>query len=310
MKQILLSLTFLLACFPALAGNGLFLLEGMEAPVYYEAEKALGEGDAGQTVVVLIHGWGGGVKPNSTLRILQEELPGTYILCPCFPRRAVMEKAGVEPDGRAVWNGSWSADLSKKGDASDDWRAGGDAEGTGMSSYDVIDAIFARLGDKALYPNLRRVVLSGFSAGGQFAGRYAAVGKGFVRRGVKVEYAAMSPSTQLRFDPATDWHYGIANRPRYSRDLTPRQIMRNLCSRRVFCGCGDKDVTSGALDVTPEAMSQGATRYERYLSFRRHVEAWPRWKRNLTFHTFEGIAHESGKAYRDPVLLEYLRSGD
>lgn len=307
MNKIILILSSLLLSFSALAESGRFLLDGMEAPVYYDASKSIEEGDPGRTVLILIHGWGSGLKANTGLLAVGESLGGIYAVCPCFPRPEVMEKMGVEPDGRALWNASWSKDLSKRGNAGDDWRGGGDAEGTAMSSFDVIDAILAKLSDRTLYPNLKRVVISGFSAGGQFVGRYVAVGKGFVRDGVKVEYAAMSPSTQFRFDPEMPWHYGIADRPRYSRSLTERQIMKNLTTRRVFCGCGDKDVTPGSLDVTPEAMSQGANRFERYLSFKRHVEAWPRWKRNLTFHTFEGIAHESGKAYKDPVLIKYLK---
>ena len=78
----------------------------------------------------------------------------------------------------------------------------------------MVDRVFAELGDRRRFPNLRKVVLTGFSAGGQFAGRYAAVGKGFVRDGVKVAYVAMAPSTELRFDPDTKWHYGLKNRPR------------------------------------------------------------------------------------------------
>ena len=305
-RRLLISLSLLMAALPAFAANQRFLLEGMEAPVYYHAPKPIGQGDDGSTVIILIHGWSGGIKEYGVLSDLQERLPGVYMICPCFPRREIMEKAGLEPDGRALWNDSWSADLSKKGSAGDDWRGGGDAGGTEMSSFDVIDSILESLSDKRLYPNLKRVVISGFSAGGQFVGRYVAVGRGFVRSGVKVDYAAMSPSTHLLYDSGTDWHYGIANRPRYSSGLSERQIMKNLTSRRVLFGCGDRDVTPGSLDVTPQAMMQGASRYERYLNFINHVEAWPKWKRNLSFHTFEGIAHESGKAYRDAVLLEYL----
>lgn len=284
-----------------------FLLGGTDAPVYYDASTPLDEGSACRTAIILIHGWNGGLKPNGTISLLESELSDTYVLCPSFPTHLALEKAGMEPDGRALWNASWTRDLKVRGSGDDDWRGGGDAAGMRLSSFDVVDMILAKLSDRKLFPNLEKVVLSGFSAGGQFVSRYIAVGKGRVRKGITLKYAAMSPSTHFRFDPGTAWHYGLADRPRYCRKLSEKRMMKNLSSRTVFCGCGDKDVAGRALDATPEAMSQGVNRYDRYLNFIRHTEQWPEWNRNLTFHTFEGIAHEASKAYSDPVLLNYLK---
>ena len=90
--------------------------------------------------------------------------------------------------------------------------------------------------------------------------RYVAVGKGVVRDGVEIRYAAMAPSTILRFDPGTPWHYGLKNRPRYSAGLTDAQILRNLTSRKVFRVCGTRDVKVFpfcSLDSCLPAMLQG-----------------------------------------------------
>lgn len=310
LKRLFLSLILLAAVFSAVAQNNRYLLDGLEAPVYYGASKPLEEGSSCHIAIIVIHGWGGGVNPGLPPGSLRDVDDGVFIVCPCFPTYMSMEKAGVEPDGRALWNQSWSRDLTKKGRADDDWRGGGDAAGLLLSSFDVIDIILAKFADKSLYPNLKRVVLSGFSAGGQFVSRYVAVGRGSVRRGVEVEYAAMSPSTFLRFDAGTSWHYGLEDRPRYSRALSKRKILKNLSSRRMFCGCGDQDVnTGGALDKTPEAMAQGENRFERYCNFVSHTEAWPKWRKQLVTHTFEGISHESSKAYCDPALLDFLGIG-
>ena len=148
--------------------------------------------------------------------------------------------------------------------------------------------------------------MSGFSAGGQFVGRYVAVGKGAVRDGVEIRYAAMAPSTELRFDENTMWHYGLRDRPRYSRGLTTAQIYANLSSRRVFRACGTADCkTGGALDICPEAAAQGNNRYDRFLCFQRYLESYPEWRRMVSFHSFPGMAHEWFRAYEQESLVRY-----
>ena len=168
------------------ANGGMFTryeFKGVEKPVYYLATGPLDAGSRCELAVVHVHGWGGGIKISKEsvpmLRALEaaigDNAPEPYVISPLFPRKLLLEKAKVPDDGRAVWNVSWSKSLSVPGRQHDDWRGGGDAQGTHLSSYDVIDMIFATLSDKAKFPNLKRVVLTGYSAGGQFVGRYAAV---------------------------------------------------------------------------------------------------------------------------------------
>ncbi|MGA8400025.1 MAG: hypothetical protein WB697_09050, partial [Stellaceae bacterium] len=61
----------------------------------------------------------------------------------------------------------------------ENWEDGNPALGpTALSAFDGFDAILAKLTDRTIFPNLSRIVLAGFSAGGQVVQRYAAVGKG------------------------------------------------------------------------------------------------------------------------------------
>ena len=184
---------------------------GKDAPkLFYDAYRQIESGSRAEVAVVLIHGWGGHVRTLLPIftkalsaRVESEDLT-PYVIAPQFPRRETMASNKEPEDGRAVWCDSWANEEKhpdQMGSAADDWRGGGDANGTSFSSYDYIDAIFSKFADRAKYPNLRKVVLAGFSAGGQFAGRYAATGKGVVRDGVKVVYIAMSPSTEFRFEP-------------------------------------------------------------------------------------------------------------
>ena len=294
-----------------------FEFHGLEARVFYNAESPLEKGSPATLAVVHVHGWGGGAD------VAREELPliqalraamkpgdvPPYVISPLFPRRAILKRKKEPVDGRAIWNDSWTGSLAEAGVPNDDWRGGGDAVGTHLSSYDVIDLIFATFGDKIRFPNLKRVVMTGYSAGGQFVGRYAAVGKGIVREGITLGYAAMAPSTELRLDTSVSWHYGLKNRPRYSAALTYNQILGNLSRRRVWRGCGDAD-TKGpgqtALDVSPAAITQGMNRYERFLNFKEYLKQFPAWEKQVSFHTFKGMGHQNATAHSSPALIAFI----
>lgn len=311
MKKILLSAAVaFFAATVAFAGNDevtLYSLDNLPAKVYYASTAPISQGCDCHTAVVLIHGWNSGVLPIKSYDSVKESLGGgVYLIAPNFPTHLAMERNKVEEDGRAMWNDSWQKNLSRPGSSDDDWRGGGDARGTTLSSFDVIDSIFAILGDRKLYPKLRKVTLMGFSAGGQFVGRYVAVGRGFVRKGVKVNYIALSPSTQLRLDPDVKWHYGLSDRPRYCASLSEKEILHNLEKRPALHGCGTADAGSRSLDVSPDAMLQGENRYDRCRKLQEYIAGYPKWNRRVRFHYFEGIAHEAAKAYVDPAVTDWI----
>ena len=293
-----------------------FTVPGLERAVHYFAPHAVEAGDACRTAVVIVHGWGDGVElpaEGPSFTSAAERLYGAaevpYVILPVFPTQKTMEKFKLTDDGRAHWCDS---KVGRKDDwcsPTDDWRGGGDANGTRLSSFEVIDRLFATLGDKAKYPNLTRVVLAGFSAGGQFSGRYAAVGRGVVRTDVAVDYVPMSPSTWIRLDENVSWLYGLKDRPRYAAGLSCADILKNLSSRRQWNACGKKDILKRpktSLDSTPEAQAQGENRYDRFLHFRDFVKGFPGWDRQSSFHTFEELGHEYKRAFADPELTAFL----
>ena len=286
--------------------TAIYRLEGVEPAVYYTAPKPLNEGYDGEIAAIMIQGWHGGVQVLKEQLVLQKALGDTYVISPMFPRTEMTERFGIEPDGRAIWNNSWPLDLTIPGVPDDDWRGGGDANGTELSSFDIIDILLAKFSDKSLFPNLRRVALIGFSAGGQFVGRYVAVGKGEVAPHLELRYAAMAPSTFLIPDPNDTWHYGLNNRPRYSRSISEEQIMENLRSRRCLHACGALDTLEESLDRTASAMKQGHNRYVRFMNFCELVSRDPRWKEATIFHTFDDIGHSAVSAYADPFFVKYI----
>ncbi len=75
-----------------------------------------------------------------------------------------------------VWN-AFTHESTLWWEVAGAWMDGGatqEFEGRRMSSFSVYDEIIAKLGDMRIYPNMKTVILSGFSAGGQFIQRLAA----------------------------------------------------------------------------------------------------------------------------------------
>ena len=302
------ALIAILSTFILPVAAALHAVEGVTPAVYYGSGHAVTSGDkTAELAVIVIHGWGGGAKA-SDHKTLREDLAKrgvkAYVVAPLFPRRSTLKKAKVADDGRAVWGASWDV-PGQRGGPADDWRGGGDAVGTSLSSFDIVDRLMETLSDVRLYPALKRVVLVGFSAGGQFTGRYVATGKCPLRKGLAVDFAVIAPSTELRLDPDTTWHYGLKDRPRYSAKLTEADIRRNLASRRVWRGCGTADVTRGSLDVSPPAMQQGKNRYDRFTNFKDYLKGYPDWVAKVSFHDIPGIGH-SGAVYRNASFLDFL----
>lgn len=76
------------------------------------------------------------------------------------------------------------------------WRSGGmSPNNPTISSFDFVDEIVRKLADKKIFPNLSRIVVTGHSAGGQFATRYEMTNKVHNTPGVSISYVVANPSS-------------------------------------------------------------------------------------------------------------------
>ena len=76
------------------------------------------------------------------------------------------------------------------------WRAGGmSTSHPALSSFDFMDEILRKLADRKVFPNLRKIVVAGHSAGGQYATRYQMANKVHGTLGVDILYVPANPST-------------------------------------------------------------------------------------------------------------------
>ncbi len=78
----------------------------------------------------------------------------------------------------------------------DSWRSGGSSTSNPeLSSFDFVDEILHKLANKSMFPNLKGIVVTGHSAGGQFVTRYEMSNRVHETLGVPVSYVVANPSS-------------------------------------------------------------------------------------------------------------------
>jgi pimeloyl-ACP methyl ester carboxylesterase len=210
-----------------------------------------------------------------------------------------------------------------------EWMGGDDASASmRVSSFDVIDAILARLSDRTVFPNLRTVVLAGHSGGGQLLQRYAAVARGdapLLSAGIRIKWIVSNPSTYLYFtaDRPTKtgqfapfdasqcplfnlWKYGVDHPPRYVSG-SPDQLEKAYLRRDItyLLGGADNDPNLEALDKSCAAEAQGDSHltrginYVHYLQFRH-----PQIAQKLLI--VPDVGHDANKMFSSPMGLSVI----
>lgn len=260
--------------------------------------------------VIVIHGAGGGrTNPTKHMAEVISKSPirdRAIVIGPRFP------ELGMVSQGEEATVHIWD----------EGWRGGMDSTATGLSSFDVIDQLYLYLGDRAKFPKLKRIILAGHSAGGQFTCRYIAVGKLPKAAGISHAFIIANPSTYLYIDarrPLADgtfaevapelniWFFGMGSSPRYAAEITPEAALANYCSRNTLFLCGDKDThRGGGLAMGPEADAQGQNRFERFKNFSRYVKLFPEWAKSSFFLHVPGVGHSEFGCYKHPNVLKII----
>lgn len=179
------------------------------------------------------------------------------------------------------------------------WRSGGVAVGGTAASFELADQILLKIARKTLFPNLRVIVVSGHSAGGQFVTRYQMANRVHDRLAVPVRYVTANASsyaypdlarpviasgadsgTALAFGPVNErscdnydrWPYGLIDRSGYSEKESVAQLRKQLAVRPATYLLGELDVLPVAsFDTSCAAMAQGPTRLARGRAFAAYV---------------------------------------
>lgn len=192
------------------------------------------------------------------------------------------------------------------------WRSGGPAvSNPDVTSFDFLDEVLRKVSRKEIFPNLKQMVVTGHSAGGQVLNRYEMANQVHDKLGVPVTYIVANPSSYAwpdstrptnaaysvqahapgyvpaltanapafrSFGAAKDcttfdqWPYGLKNRTGYAAKQTDDQLKAQLSSRPTIYLLGELDVFPlGGFDGSCPAMAQGPTRLARGEAFGKFV---------------------------------------
>jgi len=176
----------------------------------------------------------------------------------------------------------------------DSWRSGGTAmNDEKLASFDFADELLRRLAKREIFPNLKAIVVSGHSAGGQFVTRYEMANQSHDKLGIPITYVVANPSSYAYPDPERpnpdtkemksfgdarncttydNWPYGLKRRTGYSAKLTDDQLKKQLAARPVTYLLGELDTLPLAgFDSSCPAMAQGPNRLARGQAFANYV---------------------------------------
>ncbi len=193
-----------------------------------------------------------------------------------------------------------------------------------ISSYSAIDKIIGILSIKSLFPNLNEIIVTGHSAGGQVAHRFAAGSQAETNiEHVEIRYIVANPSTYLYLGPERlidgtfispirsecpeydYWHYGLQSLNTYMRSVSLDQIESNLLTRNVTILIGDQDLGSYQLDVSCGANLQGDNRFSRGRNLVKYMDSL--FPTNNHFEkVVPGVSHSGKDIYTSPEGMSVL----
>lgn len=229
-------------------------------------------------------------------------LAGTLVVSPRFQ---------ALDDGPRGDEPYWSTEGWKRGDLS-----ASDSPLARISSFAAMDTLLFVIADPRRFPNLRSVVVTGHSAGGQFTHRYAGSSPAPDALGARpVRFVVANPSTYLWLGPErpsgggftlpdttacpswNDWPYGVADRNAYARLSDEWGIRGRLIERDVRILLGDADTLTASLDTTCAANLQGRRRLDRGQALLRFMDQFLPGHRHQG-SVVPGVGHSSAGMYR------------
>ena len=237
--------------------------------------------------LVMVHGAGRDAdnyfRTAVAAAFLAGALDDTIVISPRFA-----SNNGVCRDALAPNEVSWSC-------GGDSWRSGGaSVTDDKLTSFNLADEILRKLARKAIFPNLKTIVVAGHSAGGQYVNRYEMSNQVHDTLGVPIAYVVSNPSSYAYLDatrPSPDptgfgpfhdarncttfdrWPYGLEDRTGgYTAKESDEQLKKQLALRPTTYLLGEIDILPlGGFDGSCPAMAQGSTRLARGQAFAKYV---------------------------------------
>jgi cyanophycinase len=228
----------------------------------------------------------------------------TLIIAPTF-RKITDERE----DGELYWGRKW---YTK-------WKYGYKSEDSDrISSFSVMDKLILKIANSNSFPNLKSIIVTGHSAGGQFTQRYGIatkIGKELLQTFTIVP---SNPSSYMYLDDVryhfsdgnfeiaqrqkdctgfNHYIYGPIDRAEYMQRYNLSELRENFKNQKIIYLMSEEDKGVDSLDRSCEAMTQGRNRFERAKNYFYYV------KKNITsdqhrFVSIPLIGHEHVDVYQ------------
>lgn len=188
-----------------------------------------------------------------------------------------------------------------------------------ISSFEIMDNFINLLLDHHNFPNLKNIVITGHSAGGQFTQRYA-VGTTTEDKSnsIKIHYVVANPGSYVYLTakrgneiPASpecaynDYKYGLDNLNLYMKRLPIKNLIDQYVSRDVTYLLGELDNVSEGIDQSCEARYQGDTRLHRGQNFKIQLDSeFPMNHHHIAI--VPGVSHTQWGMYNSLIGTDVL----
>ena len=196
-----------------------------------------------------------------------------------------------------------------------------------LSAFQVIDQFICLLENKTHFPKLKKITLTGHSAGGQLTQRYA----------VGTQVDLQNPTTHFRFIVANpgsyvylsnkrlnpnepgifsipinpgcadynDYKYGMDKTNTYMSQVPKNVAIQNNLNRDVVYLLGEQDTLTEDFDLTCPALLQGPYRFLRGTNFKASLDfEFPGHKHQLV--TVPGVGHTQWGMYSSALGIQTL----
>lgn len=191
------------------------------------------------------------------------------------------------------------------------WLRGDEALNNGAaSSFALMDHIMGLLHKS--YPNLKQVVLTGHSAGGQFTQRYA-VGSNLEKTHPKTHfrYVVTNPGSYIyltRNRPVilpipcafNEYKFGLDKLNKYMSRSPKYTMITSYLSKDVFYLVGESDTISNNIDQSCPAQFQGLNRLVRGMNFKRQLD-WEFPQNTHHLETVPNVGHTQYGMYTSEI---------
>lgn len=208
------------------------------------------------------------------------------------------------------------------------WRDGQNSGGGfQLSSFAVIDSLIAQLSDKAHFPELEKIIVTGHSSGGLFTHVYALANQSETAE-TEISYDYIVANSQYFYYPLEQrlnesngefytpadcvghdhWPLGFSNHPSYIGSISQSDLNARFAGRSLTYLLGNNTENDGSLNTSDcDAILLGSSRYQRGENiFEFMNEYFPNNDHNRVI--VDGIGHDGERMYQSQPFQNLLKN--